>query len=139
MKAKEYLEQYEVATRKAARLKTEYAVELAQIDAVRSPMSGDGLPHGSGISKATEDKAVKLADKAAAWRIAELEALQIRQDVFETIHDIKGLEGEVLIERYINLRKWSEVCAAVNKSWNATHTAHRRGLATVQSIINSKK
>ena len=131
MKAKEYLKQYEYANRKALRLKAEYEAELELVDSVRSTLGGDGMPHGSGISKTVEDRAIRLSDKAAKWKIAELDAIEKRQEVFELIHDIDGTEGEILYERYINLRKWEDICVIIHMSWKHTHRLHARALKTV--------
>ena len=139
MTAKEYLKQYEELHKRAERYKAEYINELDQIDAIGSTLSNDaGMPHGTGISKRTEDIAIRLADKALEYQNAALQAIEKRQEVFETIADIKGAEGEILYERYINLHKWEEVCILVHLSWNGTHKAHRRALAIVQGIIDKR-
>lgn len=136
MTAKEFLKQYEDLNRKALRLKHEYETELEKIDAIGSTLSNDaGMPHGSGVSRRTEDKAIRLADKALKWKEAELDAIAKRQEVFEVIYDIKGIEGEVLYERYINLRKWEEICVLVHYSWQGVHKVHRRALFIVESRL----
>ena len=136
MTAKEYLKQYEYAQKKADRLREEYETELMKVDAVRSLSDNDGMPHGSNISKPTEDKAIRLADKALRWKQAELDAIEIRQEVFDTIWDIPDVEGDVLYERYIHLRKWEEICVQLHYSWHGIHSAHRRALNIVEQIIN---
>ena len=136
MTANEYLRQYEYATRRVARYQEEYNRESLLIDAVRSLSDNDGMPHGSGISKPTEDKAIRLADKALKWKQAELDAIEIRQEVFETICDIPDIEGDVLYERYIHLRKWEEICVRLNYSWHGIHSVHRRALSIVEGILN---
>lgn len=136
MTAKEFLRQYEYADKRARRLGAEYQREIQMIDAIRSASDNDGMPHGTGTSRPTEDKALKLAEKALRWREAELEAIRIRQQVFELIYDIDGIEGEVLTERYINLRKWEEICVLVHYSWHGVHAIHRRALAIVERALN---
>lgn len=138
MNAKEYLRQYEELNRRALRLKHEYETELDKIDAIGSTLAGEpGMPHGTGISRRTEDKAIRLADKAMAWKEAELDALGKRQEVFELIADIKGAEGEILYERYINLLKWEEVCVTVHLSWYSVHEHHKKALAIVQERLDN--
>lgn len=136
MTAKEFLRQYEHASRIVQRCKTEYETEVEKIDAIGSTLSNDGMPHGSGISRKTEDKAIRLAEKATKWKAAELEAIAKRQEVFEVIYDIKGIEGEILIERYINLRKWEDICVLIHYSWRGTHKIHARALQIVEARIN---
>ena len=136
MTAKEFLRQYEHASRIVQRCKTEYETEVEKIDAIGSTLSNDGMPHGSGISRKTEDKAIRLAEKATKWKAAELDAIAKRQEVFEVIYDIKGIEGEILIERYINLRKWEDICVLIHYSWRGTHKIHARALQIVEARIN---
>ena len=138
MTAKDYLKQYEYANRKALRLKEEYETEIEKIDSVRSTLGRDGMPHGSGVSRTVEDNAIRLADKAMKWKIAELDAIEARQTVFELIYDIDGIEGDILYERYINLRKWEEVCVAVHMSWYSVHDHHKKALRIVQERVDKK-
>jgi len=135
MTAKEYLKQYEYADRRAKRLRAEYEKEQQLIDAIRSASDNDGMPHGNGISKPTEDKALRLADKRLKWIEAELDAIEKRQEVFELIYDIDGIEGDVLVERYVNLRKWEEICILVHYSWQGVHKVHKRALGIVESRL----
>lgn len=129
MTVKEYLQQYENAARIARRLKREYENELEQIDNIRSGLGGDGTPRGSGTSRSVEEKAIRLADKALEWKTAELEAIQLRQEIFDVINTVPDEMGDVLYERYINLKSWSEVAKAVGYSKSRTHTLHRKALA----------
>lgn len=136
MTAREYLEKYKEACRLVKRYQQEYDDETILIDAVRSLSDNDGMPHGSGISKPTEDKAVRLADKRLRLIEARLEALRIKQQIFDTIMLIDGLEGEVLVERYVNLKTWGEVCNAVCYTWPTVRTAWHRGEERLQAILD---
>lgn len=136
MTAKEYLRQYAYAQRRADIFREEYEAETLKVDAIRSLSDNDGMPHGTNISKPTEDKAIRLADKAKKWRDAELDALEVRQMVFDTISIVPDIEGKVLYERYIQMRKWEEICVRLNYSWKGIHLVHRRALNIVESIIN---
>ena len=135
MTAKEYLKQYEYAVDRVRRYEEEYENELALIDAVRSVSDNDGMPHGSNISKPTEEKAIRLADKSLRLTEARLEAIRIRQEVFDLIDSIDGIEGDVLYERYIKLHKWEEICVLLHYSWQGIHLIHRRALAIVESRL----
>lgn len=136
MTAKEYLRQYERAEHRARRYREEYENETLLIDAIRSLSNNDGMPHGSGIGRPTEEKALRLVDKRLRLIDAEAEAMQIRQELFDFIDRIDGVEGDVLFERYINLRKWEEICVVMNYSWNGIHKVHRRALAIVEAELN---
>lgn len=133
MTAKQFLKQYEEANNKALQHKREYEKQCELIGSVSMKM--DGMPHGSNISKPTEEAALKLAESAKKWREAELEAIRIRQEVYEVIADIPGIEGRVLYERYISLYKWEAICILLHYSWQGIHLVHRRALAIVESRL----
>lgn len=135
MTAKEFLRQYEYADRKVRRLEAEYHDELIMVDAIRSASDNDGMPHGSGISKPTEEKALRIADKHLRLIEAKTEAIEKRQTVFELVNGIDGIEGDLLYERYIKLRKWEEICILLHYSWQGVHLVHRRALAIVESRL----
>lgn len=135
MTAKEFLQQYGEAVRIAERIKTEYDQEQDLIDSVRSALGGDGIPHGGGISKATENKAIKLADKALELKDAELEAIRIRQKVFDVIMAVPGEKGDVLYERYINLKSWDEVADSVGYSKRHARNLHDEAIDIVQHFL----
>lgn len=133
MTAKQFLKQYEEANIKALQHKREYEKQCELIGSVSMKM--DGMPHGSNISKPTEEAALKLAESAKKWREAEMEAIRIRQEVYEMIADIPGIEGRVLYERYISLYKWEAICILLHYSWQGIHLVHRRALAIVESRL----
>lgn len=135
MKAKEYLKQYEYAIKRIARLEAEFEEETAMIDAVRSLSDNDGMPHGSNISKPTEEKAIRLADKRARLIKARLDAVEIRQDIYDTIEQIGGDEADVLYQRYILLKTWANVCESVFYSWYKVNCLHRSALEKVENML----
>lgn len=137
-KAEAYLKKYEAAVDYIRRCEREYEDELIQIDAVRSPSDNDGMPHGNGTSDPTADKAVRLLSKAERIMDAKLEAIRIRQEVFDTIMLLDGLEADVLLERYVYLSKWEDVCLSVNYSWHPVRLAWHRGLDRIKDIIDTR-
>ena len=138
MKAKEFLKQYEYAQQRADMCRKEYEVEMLKIDAIGSTLAGDGQPHGSGISRKTEDKALRLAEKAKRWKSVEREALKERQEVFEVVSMVNGIEGKILYQRYVDLNKWEQICVNIPMSWTGAHKAHKRALAIVQGILDNR-
>lgn len=135
MTVKEYLRQYEVAERIARRLKTEYDMQMQKIDAIKSPMNTDGMPHGSGISNRTEQSALRLVEAAERYKDAEVEALKKRQQVFELIWNVPGLKGDILYERYINLKSWDQVADSVHYSLRQVHNIHGQVLLELANCI----
>lgn len=138
MTAEKYLRQYEWAVNTIRRCEREYEEERLMIDSVRSPSDNDGMPHGSGISKPVEQRVERMNAKLDRLATARLEAVRIRQEIFDTIMCIGGLEADVLIERYVYLRKWEDVCLAVNYTWPTVRLAWHRGLDKIQETINTR-
>lgn len=135
MDAINFLRQYEDAEKRIARCERELEEESIMIDAIKSLSDRDGMPHGNGISKPTEDKAIRLADKMQRVANARIEAVHIRQDVFDVINKVGGDEADVLYQRYILLKKWADVCSAVHWSWFKVNGLHQAGLEKVDAII----
>ena len=131
MTAKEYLKQYEYAVKRIRRLEEEYEAEQLLVDAVRSLSDNDGMPHGSGISKPTEEKAVRLADKKLRIIQAMLDAIEVKQELFDFVDSIEGDEGEVLFRRYISLEFWKDIASEMKYSERAIYKIHQRALRIV--------
>ena len=134
MTAKEFLKRYEYADLRAKRYEDEYKLEHELIGSIS--INYDGMPHGNGISRKTENDALKLAEKAERCATARLDSIRVRQEVFDLISDIDGVEGEILYQRYIKLLKWEAVCIVVHLSWYAVHDHHKKALAIVQNRLD---
>lgn len=135
MTVKEYLRQYEAAERIARRLKTEYDEQVLMIDNIKSPSNTDGMPHGSGISNRTEQSALRLLETAERYKNAEVEALKKRQQVFNLIWNVPGVKGDILYERYINLKNWDQVADSVHYSLQHVHRLHGEVLLELKNEI----
>ena len=139
MKATEYLEQYEYALYAANRARKTYELEMERIDAIGSTLSSDGQPHGSGISRKTEDKAVRLADKASAWLDAE-ELAQIKmEEIAHFINRIPGIEGVVLYQRYVQLLGWKEIADNLIYTESGIFKVRERALEIAERMLNNDK
>ena len=136
MTAKEFLKRYEYADLRARRFEDEYRHEHELIGSIS--INYDGMPHGNNISRKTENDALRLAEKAEKYIQAKLDAIRIRQEVFDLISDIDDVEGEILYSRYVKLLKWELVCLDVNLSWYAVHDHHKKALAIVQKRLDEK-
>lgn len=134
MTVKEYLKQYEEAERIVRQLTTEYEEECEKIDTIRSSL-GDGTPHGGSISKQVEIRALRLIDKALELEQAKLDAIEIRQQIYDTIRKIPGNEGTVLYERYIQLHKWEDIAETMHFSTRNIFLLHQKALALVEDCI----
>lgn len=139
MKAIEYLEQYEYALYAANRARKSYELEMERIDAIGSTLSGEpGMPHGTGVSKKTEDKAVKLADKASEWLDAEEQAQIVMEEVSNFINRIPGIEGVALYQRYIQLMGWREIADNLVYSESGIFKVRERALKIAERMLNNE-
>lgn len=133
MKAIEYLEQYEYAIYAANRARANYELENERIDAIGSTLSNDpGMPHGTGISKKTENKAIRLADKAKKWLDAEEQAQIKLEEITDFINGIPGIEGMVLYQRYVLLLGWREIAENLVYSESGIFKVRDRALAIAE-------
>lgn len=139
MTVKEYLRQYGEAERIARHLKSEYETALHNIDAIKSPMDTDGMPHGTNISRRTELAAIRLAEAAERYKDAEIKAIEKRGEVFNLIWNVPGIKGDILYERYINLRRWEDVADTVHLSLRQVHNIHGRVLQELKDCIELHK
>ena len=135
MTAKEYLRQYKDAERDVQKLRAEYLEQMEQVNNIRSSLGGDGLPRSGDIYKKVEAQAVKLAEKAEELLQAEADALALRQEIFRVVQRIPGDPGDVLRERYVNLRKWREIADVLGYSEENCFALHRKGLDIVEEVI----
>lgn len=136
MTAREFLNLYRKADRIARRYRGEYERQIIMIDAVRSVSDNDGMPHGNGVSKPVETRAIELADAAEKYIEAEMEAIRIRQKVFDVVMQIRDdAVREVMCERYIELKPWHEVADVLHYSERQCHRYHRAGLDAVEDVI----
>jgi hypothetical protein len=141
MTAKEYLRQYEYAVKRIHRLETELEEETLLIDAVRSVSDNDGMPHGSGISKPTEERAIRLADKRLRLVQARLDAIEIRQEIYDAIEQVGGFEADVLFERHVRLdsdgsqQTWETICNKLYYSWPTVRLAYKAGLEKIDKYL----
>lgn len=133
--AKEYMDRYGDACRRVRQCEEQLARENLSVDSIRSASDNDGMPHGTTVGRPTEDKAVKLVERGIDLFEAREEARQVQREIFEVAYQVGGVEGDVLIERYIKLNDWRDVYKAVNYAESQTHRYHRAGLDRVADIL----
>ena len=135
MTAKEYLQSYKEYQLIADRKKEKWLAAAADLVSLPSSSNYQDIKTGRNLH-AQEDRIIRAQHKKEAWAIAELNALEVRQEVFSVIADIDGAPGEILYERYIKLNTWENVCKEVGLSWCQVHTHHKDALTIVQKRID---
>jgi len=131
MTIQEYLEEYKKAGKRAERYRKEYEAEQKKLGTIRSGV-GDGTPRSGKISKPTEAQALRLAAKAKKWKEAELDELELRNEIFELIHSVPDPYGAVLYERYIEGKEWEEVGDAVGYTGRHCQNLHKEALEILE-------
>ncbi len=144
MTVREYLEQYKKADKKARRFRKEFEKEEVMIDAISSPLNTDGTPHGTEISKTTEMRALRIADKRLKYLDAELDAIEIRQQIFDTVMKLDGIECDVLNDYYIDYfdedkqkaRTWEDVAEIVHVDPRTVYRIKRRAFKKLSLFVS---
>ena len=133
--AKQYMDKYRDAVRRVRQCEEQYEREALLVDSIRSASDNDGMPHGNNIGRPTEERALRLVDKGMDIHDARIKALRIQREIFEVAYRVGGVEGDVLIERYINLKEWHEIFPVVGYSESQTHRYHLSGLDKVADLV----
>ena len=136
MTAKEYLESYrEYAAIEAEKLAAFKEAE-ERLKNIPSSLGHVDEPHNRHAHGSIEDRIIDLQTKREAWAVAALNALEVRQEVFGMVYDIEGVAGDVVIERYLNLKTWRQICEVTGKAENTVYRAHKEGLRILQERID---
>lgn len=137
MRAKEYLLQYKRLTEAGRRIRLEIEAIEAQIG---GRAQDDGTPHGSGVSDITGTLAAELADIKKAYAIAEADAWRKRREIVEVINAVEDtLQGRVLYERYIRLKRWEQIARDLPANESYTRgRLHGAALNAVDRILRER-
>lgn len=139
MTASEYLRQYEYAYYAAERARQTYELEMERIDAIGSTLGENaGMPRGSGISRSTEARAIRLAEKAGAWLDAEEKAQTVLEEVVNFINLIPGIEGVALYQRYVMMLGWKEIADNLLYTESGIFKVRDRAMAIAERMLNSE-
>ena len=144
MSIERYLKQYRIADKKVKQLEREISKEQYLIDSIRSPLGSNGEPHGTGISKTVEVRAIRLADKIEEYEQAQINAAFVRQLVFDAVLKVDGIEGEVLYEYYVDYfdekkqkpKTWEDVADIVHVDSRTVYRIKNRALKKVSLNVS---
>lgn len=129
--AKEYLQQVykakQVCLRCNADLEELRATSSMLIPSYKERTSSSNIKHD------TSDFISKLEQQELEMERLKLEWLNKRIEIKSFLNNIKMNENikNVLILRYVSLKKWEEIACSVNCSFRWVHTLHSKGLAIV--------
>ena len=144
MSIERYLKQYRIADKKVKQLEREINKEQFLIDSIRSPLGSSGEPHGTGISKTVEIRAIRLADKRNEYEDAKSRAVEVRQQIFDAVLTVDGIEGEVLYEYYVDYfderkqkpKTWEDVADKVHVDSRTVYRIKNRALKKVSLNVS---
>jgi len=119
---KEQLREYKDLQTEIIRLDDELK-ELCETPLVRSVIL-DGLPRSKSISDTTADIAVKTVMLYALLNEHKLKAICLRKEIEECIEGLTATERNLMRERYIHGKDWTEVCVTIGYGWAQTHRLH---------------
>lgn len=140
----EFLEQFRKADRKVRLLQREIEKEQFLIDSIQSPLGGSGLPHGTDINKSVERRAIKLADKLNEYKSMSLRTLEIRQQIFDVVMKVGGIEGELLFEYYIDYfneqknkaKTWDDVAERIHVDTRTVYRIKKRAFKKLSLFVS---
>lgn len=106
--------------------------ELRSTSSLLVPAYGEHTGGGS-LKHDTSDFICKLQQQEDELERLKLEWLNKRIEVKTFLNQITMNENvkNVLILRYVSLRKWEEIACAINCSFRWVHTLHSQGLSIV--------
>ena len=135
MTARDYLEQYQQAQRRADSLKAKYTDLVDAYGDISGPAYTEC--RRAGISKPTERKVERAQAVLEKWRRAQLDALEIRQNTFALLEALPPNEGDIMTRRYVWLQKWEQIEQETGYTHSNVFRIHRRALPLVQDLIDS--
>ena len=139
MDAKELLSHYHTYKYRAELFKEEYEKEIELIDSIRSSANIDGLPRQKFISRDTESRAIRLTEKLEKMQNAIVEAVEIRQKVFDIVSEIPDVYGIVLGKRYIQEKQWCDIAEEMHFSEEYLRgSLHKKALKMMQDVLDSR-
>lgn len=128
---KEYLRSYRAAVKREERI-LEDIQELRASKAFPAAIAYDGMPKGSNQTDLSDYIAIldRMIENLKAERLRKV---QRREEIERSIGQIKDdNEREVLRLRYIDGKKWEEICIEMGYSWRQIHYIHSRALSDLK-------
>lgn len=92
----------------------------------------DGMPHGSGKSDPTSDKALAIVDLRERYEAMTEDLARECLAIEDLIKGLDPTERKLARLRYIEGLTWEEVCVEMNYSWKQVHRIHSRILNTLE-------
>lgn len=127
MAAKEFLENYKRIITRIRQL--EYQIKDIRETLGVKAVNYDSQPHGTGISKVTENTAAKLVEACEQKEKLMDELWKQRLIIEQEIYKMSNATyAEILRRRYIQNERWRDIAKALNMAKRWAITLHGRAL-----------
>lgn len=141
MLAEDFLRQYEKSKIKIKNIEREIEDMISDSVPIKSTTDYDGMPHGNNIGDPTSAIAIAISDKLKQRRYElacqRLEAVQIREKVFNAVMMLDGTEQESLYAKYVLLLPEAEICDYIGYERTMMYEYVSRGVKEIQNLLNS--
>lgn len=125
-KKKEYLKSYKKLVQQVKR--SEMKMQEMRMHKMYPSVVNDGMPHAS-YQKDLSDYAALLDREERQCEEHNYERVKKCIEITQKIEALSNEdEKDVLMNRYIKLMKWEDICTEMNFSWKWVHKIHSRAL-----------
>lgn len=123
---KEYLKQYEHAHKQMQR--AEEVLKEIRLGVMLPSVKLDGMPRSQNITDLSEQM-IKMQRAEEEYIKYRYERLQKCVEIHSKIEAMRNEdEKDVLVNRYIKLMKWENICTKMDFSWRQIHRLHASAL-----------
>lgn len=123
---KEYLKGYEKAVRKAERI--EIKIKELRLNKIFPSALNDGMPHARN-QRDLSGYAALLDEEERHYQECKYQQIEICKEITDRIEQIDNEdEKDVLIFRYIELKKWQDIAIKMKVSQRQVHRIHSQAL-----------
>ena len=131
-KKKEYLNGYTKAKRKEQRILDQ--IQQLRMDKMFPGIQYSDMPGGSNMSDLS-DFVVKMEELMQEIRQERLEAVNEYTKIYRDIRLVEDeREQEILTYRYLEGRRWEDICGLMDLSWKHVHRIHSKSLENFKNF-----
>lgn len=140
MTAKEYLSEYQWASKEARSLLDSIETIQTRLESTAAKqLEAEGAQHSGSGRDIQSELIIRKVELEEMLLRKYKEILRKREQIEGVIEQVEsGRERTLLRMRYIQCMKWEEICVAIGYEWTQTHSIHGKALKEVEQILNAK-
>ncbi len=131
---KERLRNYRAVRLEVTQLQDQIRQLRSALYAPRSSQLTGLPPAGSREGSALESAVARLMELEGVYARTLVVLLTEQLAVETAIASLDSVERQLMRARYLDGRKWEEVCVVIGYSWQQTHRLHARALARLKVV-----